>query len=103
MNGISATKTAAERNIAKLPELCYTDVATEDVVCIIKKGETGYYRTDWRLSPNDRKGHIDELNAKLKLTPQQVLAMQIGSLVGWHAPGADVDYHKQLAVKKEAR
>lgn len=79
---------------SSLPEQCYIYVQTENKIGIVKKGESGYYKTDI-LESNNIKSHgeaeafVDELNEKLKVTPTQCKAMMAGSMFGWHTPAAD--------------
>lgn len=80
-----------ERNLAKLPDQAYVAVLGEEVVCIVKKGENGYYRTDWRRHKGDHDRQIIELNRRLKVTEAQASAMLHGSMFGWHTKAADVD------------
>jgi hypothetical protein len=88
---------SAEReraNLAKLPEMCFVDVVTEDVLCIVKRGESGYYRTDWPKS-KDRlinRQVVAERNEGLGVTPAKASAMSNGSMFGWHTVGADADH-----------
>lgn len=87
----SAEKTARDRNLAKLPELSHVTLATEDVICLIKKGESGYYRTDWPKG-KDGDAFAAERNARMGVTPAQASAMVNGSMFGWHLPAADPDH-----------
>ena len=57
---------------------------------IVKKGESGYYRSD--LTPvygEDGKQFVEELNQKGGITKAQEAAMLAGSMFGWQAPAAD--------------
>jgi len=81
-------------NLAKLPELCHVAVQTEKVLCLIKRGEKGYYRTDWPVSSYEfAQRWAKERNATMGVTPAQASAMQNGSLLGWSLPIADPDHH----------
>lgn len=80
-------------NLAKLPELCHVAVETEKVLCIIKRGEKGYYRTDWPVSSFEFADKwAKERNATMGVTPAQASAMKNGSLLGWSLPIADSDH-----------
>lgn len=77
-----------------LPDHCYIYVETENKIGIVKKGESGYYKTDILESNNikshdEAKAFVDELNEKLSVTPAQHKAMMAGSMFGWHTPAAD--------------
>lgn len=79
---------------SSLPEHCYVYLLTENRIGIVKKGESGYYKTDL-LESNNIKSHneaesfVDELNGKLGVTRAQREAMMAGSMFGWHTPAAD--------------
>ncbi len=75
---------APEHSAAALPPLCYVRHPTTGETVEIRRGETGYYPADTKCSP-------DCLNSKLAQspTPEQVLAMMHGSLMGWDTKGAD--------------
>jgi hypothetical protein len=84
---------AEAANIAKLPELCYSEhLANPGQVILLKRGVKGYF-------PFDSQGYdvalIPLYNAKLGVTPAQHEAMQMGSLCGFHVPGANPDKHDQ--------
>ena len=64
-------------------------------ICI-KRGETGYYPSDW--DTGDKEGNVelaDELNEDLGVTPIQRQAMEIGSMAGWDVPGADPKHYEE--------
>lgn len=73
-----------------LPELCFsTLLTTGDLICI-KRGETGYYPSDWDTGDKERNVELaDELNEQLGVTMWQRKAMEVGSMCGWDVPGAD--------------
>lgn len=79
---------------SSLPDQCYVYVQTEHKIGIVKKGETGYYKTDILESNNikshdEAKAFVDELNENLGVTKAQARAMMAGSMFGWHTPAAD--------------
>ena len=81
-----------------LPELCFSVLpSTGDLICI-KRGEDGYYPSDW--SSGD-KAHNQELanynNESLGVTDAQRQAMECGSMHGWNIPGADPKFYVQDA------
>ena len=66
-----------------LPELCFSTLRTTGQLICIKRGETGYYPSDW--DTGDKEGNVelaDELNEDLGVTPIQRQAMEIGKH-GW--------------------
>lgn len=73
-----------------LPELCFSTLLTSgDLICI-KRGETGYYPSEWNTGDKERNVELaDELNEQLGVTMWQRKAMEIGSMCGWDVPGAD--------------
>lgn len=80
--------------ISSLPDQCYVYVQTEHKIGIVKKGETGYYKTDIIESNNikshdEAKAFVDELNKNLGVTKAQAQAMKVGSMFGFHTPAAD--------------
>ena len=79
---------------SSLPDQCYIYAETENKIGIVKKGESGYYKTDVLESNNinshdEAKAFVAELNEKLGVTPIQRRAMMAGSMFGWHTPAAD--------------
>lgn len=79
---------------SSLPEQCYIYVQTENKIGIVKKGESGYYKTDIlecnRIKSHDEaKTFVNELNSNLGVTPTQSKAMMAGSIFGWHTLAAD--------------
>ena len=73
-----------------LPDKCYAVLPSSDEIIIVKKGESGYYRTD-------KYGHdraealeiVSECNERGGVTKAQTAAMLAGSMFGWEAPAAD--------------
>jgi hypothetical protein len=70
-----------------LPPVCYGLNEVTNEVIIIKRGETGYYKTDW--GSNYTKEMVDKLNEKLEVTKEQAQAMKVGSMFGWDVKGAN--------------
>lgn len=78
------------RQKSLLPDLCYTVMKTTGELVVLKNGEEGCFRTSYNTpDPAKNKELADYLNAKLDVTPAQVQAMEVGSMFGWHLPGAD--------------
>ena len=89
-----SVQTEQERFVHKfaegLPEQCFSTLATTGQLICIKRGESGYSPSEWDTGDRERNVElVDELNEKLGVTPSQRQAMEIGSLAGWDAPGAD--------------
>lgn len=73
--------------VSKLPPVAYIDNSWNKSpgappVIAVKRGESGYY-------PIFTNCTADELNERLGVTPAQRQAMHVGSMCGWHCPGAD--------------
>lgn len=73
-----------------LPDMCFSTLkSTGDLICI-KRGESGYYPSDWNTADKARNEDMaDELNGKLGVTSAQRQAMEVGSMAGWNVPGAN--------------
>jgi hypothetical protein len=75
---------------SSLPEQCYVFVQTENCAGIVKKGESGFYRTDIQGGkPSETNALVNEMNEKLGLSKGQAEAMKAGSMFGWDTPAAD--------------
>lgn len=75
---------------SSLPAQCYVFVQTENCVGMVKKGESGFYRTDIQgRKPSETNALVNEMNEKLGLSKAQAKAMKAGSMFGWGAPAAD--------------
>ena len=73
-----------------LPELCFSTLRSTGQLICVKRGESGYYPSDWDTGDKERNVELaDRLNEELGVTPAQRQAMEIGSMFGWEAPGAD--------------
>ncbi|MEM5767703.1 MAG: DUF4314 domain-containing protein [Bacillota bacterium] len=73
-----------------LPELCFSTLpGTGDLICI-KRGESGYYKSDWSTDSREENQELAEYNnQRLGVTAAQRQAMECGSIAGWSVPGAD--------------
>ena len=73
-----------------LPELCFSTLASNGQLICIRRGESGYYPSEWETGDKERNvEEADRLNERLGVTPAQRMAMEIGSMAGWDVPGAD--------------
>lgn len=78
---ITASRTGSA---TELPPLCYVRHPATGETVEIRRDEAGYHPANTKCSP-------DCLNSKLAHppTPEQVLAMKHGSLMGWDTKGAN--------------
>lgn len=75
---------------SSLPEQCYSVLPGTGELVAIKKGESGYYRTDIDMgSKEENRAVADEYNAKLGVSKAQEQAMFAGSMFGSQVPAAD--------------
>ena len=73
----------------ELPETCLATLPGMGDLIVIKRGETGYYRSDWETGDKAKNQEIANFhNSKCGITPAQVEAMRAGSIFGFHVPGA---------------
>ena len=93
-------ETEQERFASKLaeglPELCFSVLPGEGKLICIKRGEKGYYPSDWETGdPLKNRELADYNNEKLGVSKAQEEAMRTGSMVGWDCPGADPTQYEE--------
>ncbi len=73
-----------------LPETCFATLPGTGDLIILKRGETGYYHSDWETGDKAQNAEIaSQHNSRRGITPAQVEAMVVGSMCGFHVPGAN--------------
>lgn len=87
-------QTEAERFGPKLaeglPELCFSILKSTGALICIKRGERGFYLSDWSTDDRETNAELADFNnEKLGVTSAQRQAMEVGSIHGWDIPGAD--------------
>ena len=96
----SSEKNPSQSNLSEgLPELCFSTLpGTGELICI-KRGESGYYPSDWNTPDRTQNRQIaDEQNQRLGVTPSQEEAMVCGSMHGWTVPGADPAFVEKMQI-----
>ena len=81
---------------ASLPNQCYVFVQSENKIGIINKGEMGYTESkSGNDRPSENRAMVNKLNEQLGVSKAQYAAMKVGSMFGWHTPGADPRNYKE--------
>ena len=87
-----------------LPELCFSTLPSTGALICIKRGESGYYPSDWNTPDRAQNRQIaDEQNRRLGVTPVMEEAMLCGSMFGWNVPGVDPAFVEKMQQKQESQ
>lgn len=89
---------------AGLPEFCFSTLPSSGELICIKRGERGYYPSDWNTPDREQNRQIaEEQNRRLGVTLAQREAMECGSMHGWTVPGADPAFVEEMQKKQEQK
>lgn len=80
----------------RLPEICFSVLPGSGQLICIKRGERGYYPSDWSTDDPAQNRRLAEYNnQRLGVTSAQRQAMETGSMHGWNVPGANPQVYEQ--------
>lgn len=78
----------------ELPDFCLSTLPSTGQLIILRKGERGYYASDWDTGKREENQNIaQEHNRRRGISDIQEAAMRAGSMFGWHTPGADPQWY----------
>lgn len=81
-------------NLNNLPEKCFVALPSTGEMVIVKRGEMGYYPQNANNAPWGVE-NMDVLNKRMGVTKAQVVAMKMGSMVGWDIPVSNPDNYDE--------
>ena len=78
----------------ELPDFCLSTLPSSGQLIILRKGERGYYASDWDTGNREENQNIArEHNRRRGISDIQEAAMSAGSMFGWSLPGADPQWY----------
>ena len=80
----------------ELPDFCLSTLPSSGQLIILRKGERGYYASDWDTGKREENQNIArEHNRQRGISDIQEAAMIAGSMFGWNLPGADPQWYRE--------
>ena len=87
----------------ELPDFCLSTLPSSGQLIILKRGERGYYASDWDTGKREENQNIaQEHNRRRGISDIQEAAMIAGSMFGWSLPGADPQWYLDNARYRNA-
>ena len=78
----------------ELPDACFSILPSTGQLIIIKKGESGYYPSEWDTGNREKNRDIaSSHNESRGISDMQESAMLAGSMFGWDTPGANPQWY----------
>ena len=78
----------------ELPDVCFSILPSTGQLIIIKKGESGYYPSEWNTGNREENRDIaSSHNESRGISDMQESAMLAGSMFGWDTPGANPQWY----------
>lgn len=85
-----------------LPLMCYSTLKSTGDLIVIKRGETGYFKTELNTpDPNENRQIAANLNKIINLSDAQLKAMEFGSMFGWDKPGAKPEAYLKKPLEEQ--
>lgn len=82
----------------ELPDACFSILPSTGQLIIIKKGESGYYPSEWDTGNREENRDIaSSHNESRGISDMQESAMLAGSMFGWNTPGANPQWYLDTA------
>lgn len=90
-------------SLTRLPDLCWSVLPGEGTLICIKKGEHGYFPSDWSTGDRAQNRYLADYNNRRRgITPAQEQAMLAGSMHGWDIPMADPVVQERILGAKNS-